>query len=111
METPDKWIILKIEHEGTIIYKVFASWYGGYLGSDSWRMNSGIKSIEIPLEDTYVDFMGYSGSRYRCIDGRYGTNMFSQHVLNNMIEVAAKHNIVITVMEEQKTNDWLKILE
>ena len=54
METPDKWVVLKIEHEGNIIYKVFASWYGGYLGSDSWKLNSGIKDIEIPLEDTYI---------------------------------------------------------
>jgi hypothetical protein len=111
MTTPDKWVVIKIEHEGTTIYKVFASWYGGYLGSDSWQLNSGIKDIEIPLEDTYVDFIGNSGSRYRCQDGCYGTNMYSQGVLNHIIEIAAKHNAVITVMDEQKTNDWLKILE
>lgn len=110
METPDKWVILKIIHDEEILYKVFATWYGGYLGADSWKLNSGIKDIEIPLEDTYVDFIGYSGSRYRCQDGCYGTSMYSQSVLNKIIETALDHNVIITVMEEQKTNDWLKLL-
>lgn len=110
-QCPDKWIILKITYNDSIIYKLFSSWYGGYLGSDSWKLNSGIKDIELPLEDTYIDFIGYSGSIYRCQDGCYGTNMYSQGVLNKIIETAAKHNAIIEVMEERNGNDWLKILE
>jgi hypothetical protein len=41
-ETPENWVILKITNNGEIVYKVFGSWVGGYLGSDNWRINSGI---------------------------------------------------------------------
>jgi hypothetical protein len=41
-ETPENWVILKITNNGEIVYKVFGSWAGGYLGSDNWRINSGI---------------------------------------------------------------------
>jgi hypothetical protein len=52
---PDKWVIIKITGKDPH-YRVFCSWYGGYGGSDSWRMNSGItKLIE---EDDYYLFIG-----------------------------------------------------
>ena len=35
---PDKWVIVKIDADSECIYKVFACWYGGYAGSDSWRI-------------------------------------------------------------------------
>jgi hypothetical protein len=105
METPDKWIVLKIGKENPI-YKVFASWYGGYLGSDSWKMNSGIKSVNIH-EDDYVDFIGYSGSVYRCVIGCYGTNRYSQGVLTNVIEGAKKQFVDVEVMSEN--TDWKEL--
>ena len=38
--TPDRWVIVEINSpEHGKIRKVLGSWYGGYLGSDSWRMN------------------------------------------------------------------------
>ena len=46
MTTPDKWLVLKIGD----LYKVYGTWYGGYLGSDSWKINSGIVKVE---EDEY----------------------------------------------------------
>lgn len=103
MTTPDKFVVLKIGD----IYKVFASFYGGYLGSDSWKLNSGIQSINI-YEDDYIDFIGYSGSIYRCVIGCYGTSMYSQGVLNNIIEVGKKNNVEIEILPE--TTDWSKLL-
>ena len=67
MYQPDNWIILKILDdtiEGGYYYKVLAGWSGGYLDGDSWRMNSGIDRIE--QTDTHYDFIGESGSVYRC---------------------------------------------
>ena len=35
--TPDKWVVVKITSDkNPPIHKVFACWYGGYAGSDSW---------------------------------------------------------------------------
>ncbi len=109
MNTPDKWIVIKITNKNEKpLYKVFSSWYGGYLGSDSWKMNSGIKSIDIH-EDDYIDFIGYSGSVYRCVIGCYGTNLYSQGVLNNIIETGKKNNFTVEILPEN--TDWNKLLE
>ena len=61
---PDRWVILKIRADGETFYKVLAGWYGGYCGSDTWQMNSGIVKWE-ELKDEYV-FHGASGSQYIC---------------------------------------------
>lgn len=61
---PDAWCILKINTNGKIHYRVFAGWYGGYLGSDSWKLNSGIVSVH--TEGDCYEFAGESGSVYRC---------------------------------------------
>jgi hypothetical protein len=35
--TPDKWVVIKINSDKyPSIHKVFACWYGGWAGSDSW---------------------------------------------------------------------------
>ena len=65
MYTPDAWRIVKITNpEGESHFRVFTGWYGGYLGSDSWQMNSGITKVEKPGE--YLLFHGVSGSIYQC---------------------------------------------
>lgn len=110
METPDKWLVLKIINNNTqeILYKVFATWYDGYSGNNSWRINSGIKEINIH-ENDYIDFIGYSGSCYRCIIGCYGTNLYSQGVLNNIIEQGKKVNHIIEVIPEN--TEWNKLIK
>ena len=42
-EIPDKWVVIKIlDNE----HKIFASWAGGYLDGDRWKLNSGITKVE-----------------------------------------------------------------
>jgi len=108
METPDKWVVIKIIYEdGEILYKVFASWYGGYLRSPSWKMNSGIKIVED--YETHFNFIGYSGSCYQCMKSTYGTNMFSQNSLNTIIETAIKTGVFIEILPEN--TDWISIVK
>ena len=65
IHTPDSWVIIKISGvEDKDFYKVLCGWSGGYLDGDSWRMNSGIEKVE--FDGTYYDFIGQSGSVYRC---------------------------------------------
>ena len=42
--TPDLWVILEFKEKDSeeVNRKVLASWYGGYAGSDSWKLSSGI---------------------------------------------------------------------
>ena len=93
---PDKWVVVKIGDEN--LYKVFACWYGGYAGSDSWKLNSGI--TKATLEGHVYGFEGSSGSIYYCHEDCYGTNFYGGGVLNDMIENAAKHGITMEILDE-----------
>ena len=64
--TPDRWAIveLKFNDSDEVTQKVMASWYGGYLGSDSWRLSSGI--TKIVDTDTHYEIHNESGSIYTC---------------------------------------------
>ncbi len=107
MESPDRFIVLKLGSDENSIYKVFATWYGGYLSSDSWKMNSGISKVE--EDEQYIRFYGYSGSCYQCIKGTYGTNMYSQGILNTILENTNKVNISVTIMSED--TNWLTLIQ
>jgi len=78
---PDNWVMVKFNHNGDIIYKILASWYGGFARGDSWKLNSGVTRIE---EDgqCYL-FHGSSGSVYRCHKGAYGMSAYTMSILSN----------------------------
>ena len=57
--TPDGWIVVEFRtNDGEVNRKVMASWYGGYLGSDRWKLSSGITET-IEHEDHY-EFINHS---------------------------------------------------
>jgi hypothetical protein len=98
---PDRWVVVKIsgyEDHSKPVYKVFACWYGGYAGSDSWKLNSGI--TKATLEGFVYSFEGSSGSVYECHKDSYGYNMYGGSVLNNMIEKSKEHGITIEILPE-----------
>jgi hypothetical protein len=103
--TPDRWVIVKIVTSKQHLYKVFASWYGGYSGSDSWKMNSGITRATL-VKDCW-EFDGSSGSVYRCHRDAYGTNGYGGHVLSNLISQGQNQGIQIEVMDGQ--TDWTQL--
>ena len=82
--SPDRWVIVKITTPKEHLYKVFACWSGGYTGSDSWKMNSGI--TRATLVNNRWEFDGYSGSVYSCHKDAYGTNGYGGNVLQNFID-------------------------
>ena len=104
-ETPDKWVVVKIDNKlDTPFYKVFATWAGGYLDGDRWKLNSGIKSVE--SDDDYYYFIGHSGSCYKCHKKRYGTaSSYGEGVLTDMIKNAHKANTSVSVVGHPKDGD------
>jgi len=89
--TPDRWMLVRINGDKPH-YRVFGSWYGGYLHGDSWRMNSGVKSYK--EDDTYYYFSGESGSEYKCRKQCYGASGYGRLVL------ASYEQKGVTVLEE-----------
>ena len=89
---PSNWVVIKTVDT----YKILAGWSGGYLTSDSWRINSGIMSIYDDQE--YFYFTGFNGSVYKCHKSGYGLRTNTQFVWE-----ALKSQC--TLMNEE--TDWL----
>jgi hypothetical protein len=103
--TPDRWTVVRIHTPTEILYRVFASWSGGYSGSDSWKLNSGI--VRATLIGDRWEFYGSSGSVYSCHQDAYGTNGYGSAVLSNMISQARDQGIQVEVMEGD--TDWAQL--
>lgn len=109
-ESPEAWVIIKMANVGygfgNTYYKVFASWAGGYLDGDRWKMNSGISRVE--EDDEFYYFYGMSGSCYACHKEAYGIKTsYSQGVLDNILRNSYKANIRSEVLP--KETDWLRL--
>jgi hypothetical protein len=103
---PDKWLVVKITGKDTApVHKVFASWYGGWAGSDSWKLNSGNTKATLVGDVYYFD--GYSGSVYECHKDEYGYTSYGGSVLTDIIQKAEQNGVKIEIMP-QETN-WLEI--
>jgi hypothetical protein len=96
---PDRWVILKITNGDKAAYKVMGGWYGGYLGSDSWRINSGISKIEL-VDNTYK-FHGNSGSVYVCHKDGYGVTVLMSSVIpdDDRLEVLPESDFTLLNLE------------
>jgi hypothetical protein len=86
--TPDVWVVLEFDAPELEkpTRKVFAGWYGGYTGSNSWKLNSGI--TETRLVDGWWEFDGYSGSTYRCHPDNYHMSGLMQSIYANWLKAA-----------------------
>ena len=90
--TPDTWVVLEFNTPKleTPTRKVFAGWYGGFAGSNSWQLNSGIASTH--RDGNWLEFTGYSGSIYRCHTNNYHLSSLMHMVLSNWLKSAEERN-------------------
>lgn len=101
--TPDRWEVLEFQRGGDEpVYKVFAGWYGGYCGTDSWQLNSGIVKV-VDLGDTY-EFHGTSGSVYTCHKGFQSMSGYMLNVYGNWLNQAAN----LPGYSVKVSGDWLE---
>lgn len=86
--TPDVWVVLEFDAPQLEkpMQKVFAGWYGGFAGSNSWKLNSGITKVS--KVGDWWEFDGYSGSTYRCHANNYHMSSLMQGVLANWLKEA-----------------------
>lgn len=105
---PDLWVILKITvAEEQPLYKVFASWRGGYTTGDSWKLNSGITKV-IAEENSWL-FLGSSGSIYSCNKDTYGTTTYTQGVLNKLLKGsnAMKNEMQVQMLSKEEALEFI----
>ena len=97
---PNKWCIVKIDHNNEIYYKLFSSWSGSYLHGSEWRLNSGVVSCQ--SAGGMLEFSGETGSVYICNPENYGVTATESGVLASLIE---KSQGKIELVDGD--NDWV----
>ena len=101
---PDNWVVLFINGKDPH-YRILAGWSGGYTTGTSWKLNSGITSVE-EVGD-YLDFKGSSGSVYRCHKEGYGLRMNNAYIFN---QLKTKYQDKVEMLDEETnwlTMDWV----
>ncbi|UOF82022.1 hypothetical protein [Caudoviricetes sp.] len=98
---PDRWLIVKLETDYPH-YRVFATWSGGYLTGEHWKLSSGIKSISIK-DDNYI-FHNASGSQYHCNKNYYGTSLYGENVLADIKKSIKKTGGSIKILTEKEAS-------
>ena len=101
---PDTWKVLKFTRSNKTTYKVFAGWYGGYMGGDAWQLNSGIVSVK-QYNDRY-EFAGKSGSLYVCYMPCEKMSSYQLNVLTRWRKETEDTGILI---EEVEPNEFLQV--
>lgn len=105
LQIPDKWVMLRIVDEnGEAVDKILSSYYGGYGGSNSWKLSSGTKE-SFEFED-YYEFHQHSGAIYRCYKNSYGMSMYTSSILFQWLEML-KEGMSITPLTEEEIRELL----
>lgn len=97
---PDRWEIIQVSDD---LKKVFGCWFGGYGGSDSWRMSSGIEKVE-DIGNGYL-VTNYSGSVYFCHKESRGMHSYGRGVFNTYKAEAEKLGQIFDVVEISVTDE------
>jgi hypothetical protein len=98
--TPHNWVVIHFNGPDPH-YKVLGGWSGSYLDSDHWRLNSGITRVE--EDGDYFNFIGHSGSVYRCHKDFYGLRTNNAYVWNRLKDI---HQDLVELLPEE--TDWIK---
>lgn len=98
---PDKWVILFIDGRKHVL----AGFYGGYLGSDSYRRSTEIESYTD--KGHYYEVVTKSGSEYVLFKSQEGLTKVTSDIYNKMEEYAKAHDkeVSITKLEVYKTGE------
>lgn len=95
---PDSYQFISIssDKDSDKIIKLFAVWHGGYVGSDAWKLNSGVTKIEqdAVFANLYT-VSGYSGSQYVVNKDSVKMSSYGETVLRDIIEKAAAQGIIV----------------
>ena len=96
---PDVWVAVRFRGAAVPngeIHKILAGWYGGFAGSDHWKLNSGITGITREDHEFLVE--GYSGSIYRCAVGAERTNLLTQGIYQDLCERFRDREVTVEIV-------------
>ncbi len=96
---PDRWVIIEVDG----LQKVLAAWVGGYLGSDEWRLSSGIE--EMKEEGDFFMIRNHSGSLYKCHKDMEGMTYLSSAIYRDFKKTAEDNGKTLTLVSLTKQEE------
>jgi hypothetical protein len=82
---PDRWTVVQVcPPSGEVHYRILGSWYGGFFGSDVWKLSSGIEAVE--EHEHHWRVPQTSGSVYICAKPRRGMSSLAANALADLQE-------------------------
>lgn len=107
MYHPDKWVLVKIDVPKTPpLYKILASWYGGFAGGDSWKISSGVTNSV--FEEEVLQFENNSGSTYIGALCNYGMSSYTYGVYSGWLADATGTDVSVSIVPEEEVLDLVK---
>lgn len=96
--TPDTWSIL-LFNSPTYgkIHKVFAGWYGGFTQGDSWKLSSGIVSMED--SEKHFSSLQESGSIYNLYKNSEKLSSYQLGILGGWREQMAEQGVSVVIVD------------
>ena len=79
---PHKWVVIDYgeEYAATQRYAILAGWYGGFIGSNSWKRSSPV--VEWDFKEDDLEVTTESGSKYVLHKGAIGVTMLTQSLIS-----------------------------
>lgn len=103
-ETPDSWKFIRITPNDSSLpphERILCSWYGGFAGSDYWKISSGNQSV-IDC-DKYLEVPQHSGTVYRLYKGAQHMSSLMWSILNSANKDAADFKIEVIDYKYEQT--------
>jgi len=99
---PDVWVVVKIQAPGhEMYYRILAGWYGGYLGSDEWKLSSGIEKVID--KGNYFEVYNASGSVYNCHKETERMSSYTYSIFKRYEKQAKEKSWVYEIVEMKDT--------
>lgn len=92
---PDRWLVVELTDGQEAYKKVFSGNYGGYTGSDTWKLSSAIN--ETTETDEFFEFKCESGSTYRCHKQSYGMSGYMSSIYSSWEAESGKGQSGVTI--------------
>jgi len=107
--SPDCWVVVEITDKETKVFRILASWYGGFAGPNSWKLGSTIERVI--KHEHFFEFENSSGSTYYCQPGVYKMSMLSASIYDGFCADVAKFGGTIRILDLNEIETLNEILK
>ena len=105
--SPDRWVLVELtSKEHATIQKILGGWYGGLVGSDSWKLSSGICTFDD--KGDFYESLQESGSSYRLYKASEGFTGLTAGIFKHWSLQVQEQGCTIQQVEVKSTSVGIK---